>query len=121
MYIELEFLEYSFSVFSLSLSLSLSLPRTVRDSKLSIEPVFFFLLFFCLNTCFRTTSFTITVELTGKVLFSAIRPQTLDLSSRFRFHKPFEFPETVEDFALPLNEVDPRVQRGGNAGKPLLD
>ena len=37
--------------------------------------------------------------------------QALDLPSRFRFHEPFEIPETVEDFALPLNEVDPCVPR----------
>ena len=53
----------------------------------------------------------ITVELTGKVLFSAIRPQALGLASRFGFHEPFEVPEIVEDFALPLNEVDPCVPR----------
>ena len=53
----------------------------------------------------------IAVELVRKVLFSAIRPQALDLASRFSFHEPFEVPKTVEDFALPLNEVDPRVPR----------
>ena len=49
--------------------------------------------------------------MTGKVLFSAIRPQALDLESHFGFHEPFEVPELVEDFALPLKEVDPGVPR----------
>ena len=53
----------------------------------------------------------IVVELAGKVLFSAIRPQALDLASRFGFHEPFEVPETVEDFTFLLNEVDPDVLR----------
>ena len=42
------------------------------------------------------------VELAGKVLFSAIRPQALDLASRFGFHEPLEVPKTVEDFANPI-------------------
>ena len=53
----------------------------------------------------------ITVELTGKEFFSAIQPQALDLSFGFRFHKPFEVPETIEDFTLLLDEVDSREPR----------
>ena len=53
----------------------------------------------------------ITVELTGKVLFSAIRPQALDLFPYFPFNETFKVPETVEDFTLLLNEIDPSESR----------
>ena len=51
----------------------------------------------------------ITVELTIKVLFSAIRPEALDLPPRFPFDQILEAPETVEDFTLLFDEVDPCV------------
>ena len=53
----------------------------------------------------------ITIELAGKVLFSAIRPQALDLSPCFHFDETFEVPKTFEDFTLLFNEIDPRVPR----------
>ena len=51
----------------------------------------------------------ITVELTGKVIFSAIRWQTLDLAPHFPFDNIFEVQETVKDFTLLFDEVDPSV------------
>jgi hypothetical protein len=47
--------------------------------------------------------------LTGKVLLSAIRTQALNLLSGLVLHEPFQVLEAVEDFTLPLNEVDPCV------------
>ena len=51
----------------------------------------------------------ITVELVGKVLFSTIRPQALDLPLYFPFDKIFQVLKTVENFTLLFDEVDPCV------------
>ena len=51
----------------------------------------------------------ITVELAGKVLFSAIWLQALDLPLCFPFDKIFRVPKTVENFIILFDEVDPCV------------
>ena len=51
----------------------------------------------------------VAIELAGEVLFCTIRPQALDLSLCFPFDKIFRVPETIEDFAFLLDEIDPHV------------
>ena len=51
----------------------------------------------------------ITVELAGKVHFSAIRLQALDLPLCFPLDNIFQVLETVENFTLLFDEVDPCV------------
>ena len=51
----------------------------------------------------------ITIELAGKVLFSAIRPQELDLRLCFPFDNIFQVSETVKTFSRLFDEVGPCV------------
>ena len=52
----------------------------------------------------------ITVELTGKVLFSTIRPEELDLPPRFPFDKILEVPDVECRLVLRLLPVVPVSQ-----------